>query len=510
MAGNVFALLVGINQYDPSSSVPALQGCSNDVKAMAAYLQGRVAQDKGSFQLQSLLNEQATRQAVIDGFRSHLCQAGPDDVALFFYAGHGAQENAPEEFWHLEPDYMNETLVCYDSRCKGSWDLADKELSKLIAEVATKNPHIVVILDCCHSGAGTRGTLESTESVRRAPVDSRKRPLESFIVSPSELPVPSTRSIDTPNSGWQVPQGRHVLLAACRDIEEAKEISGRGEHRGAFAYFLLESLQNTNGRLTYRDIFKRTSGLVKSRVAAQTPQLEANISDDLDQPFLGGVIQPRAPHFNVSHNREHGWIIDGGYIHGIANPKAGETTLLALFTFDSSDEALQEGTQAIGTASITAVMPGISQVKIQCITDLQPDMVFKAVVTAMPLPPMGVLINGEATGADLLQQALESANGIEQSSLYVRKVDSPVEATFQVLCQDGEYRVKRSTDDRILVAPLSGYSVANAEVVVNQLERLARWTQTLELESAPTSRIPMNAVQLEITHNAEVVNNEQI
>ena len=85
MAGNVFALLVGINQYDPSSSVPALQGCSNDVKAMAAYLQGRVAQDKGSFQLQSLLNEQATRQAVIDGFRSHLCQAGPDDVALFLF-----------------------------------------------------------------------------------------------------------------------------------------------------------------------------------------------------------------------------------------------------------------------------------------------------------------------------------------------------------------------------------------------------------------------------------------
>jgi hypothetical protein len=106
-----------------------------------------------------------------------------------------------------------------------------------------------VIMDCCHSGSGTRGSLESTVKVRRAPMDKRQRPLSSFIVAPSELPptVSTTRSLDAPTSGWQIPQGRHVLMAACRDIEEAKEFSGDGEHRGAFSYFLLDTLHKTSG-----------------------------------------------------------------------------------------------------------------------------------------------------------------------------------------------------------------------------------------------------------------------
>ena len=41
MARNLFALLVGINQYD-QDSVPELEGCVNDVNAIKEYLKGRV------------------------------------------------------------------------------------------------------------------------------------------------------------------------------------------------------------------------------------------------------------------------------------------------------------------------------------------------------------------------------------------------------------------------------------------------------------------------------------
>lgn len=508
---NTYALLVGINQYSPTSSVPHLQGCTNDVKAMQAYLEGRVAKDANQLHLKVLLNQQATRQAVIDGFRNHLCQAGPDDVALFFYAGHGAQENAPEEFWHLEPDRLDETLVCYDSRTDGSWDLADKELAKLIAEVAARNPHIVVILDCCHSGSGTRGTLEQTEAVRRAPVDQRQRPLSSFIVAPDELPaIPSTRSVGAPTSGWQIPHGRHVLLSACRDIEEAKEYSGDGEHRGAFSYFLLETLQKANGTLTYRDVFKRASALVQSRVTAQAPQLEASVSDDLDQPFLGGAIQPRTPHFTVSHHRDHGWVIDGGTIHGIAQPMGRETTLLALFPFDNVGEVLREGSP-VGTASVTAVMPTLSQVQISGVPDLQQDMAFKAVIKALPLPPMGVHLVGEAAGVGLLQDEIAQADdGVQQTSLYVRAVDDPTAATFQVLVSGKQYAIKRPADDRILLEPTLGYTPDSARETVRLLEHLARWTTTLELQSSPTSRIAPDAVQMEILLPGQTHSGDQI
>jgi hypothetical protein len=179
MRKTLFALLVGIDDY--LSPVPGLQGCVNDIDAFASYLSERANKGKGNTpHLRTLKNGEATRQAVIDAFRSNLGQAKKGDVAIFYYSGHGSQEQAPEEFWKVEPDHLDKTLVCYDSRKSGSWDLADKEIGKLIGEVAARGPHVAVILDCCHSGSGTReiGTV-----VRRAPTDLRRRPIESFIVA---------------------------------------------------------------------------------------------------------------------------------------------------------------------------------------------------------------------------------------------------------------------------------------------------------------------------------------
>ena len=61
-----------------------------------------------------------------------------------------------ERFWFLEPTGANQTLVCADSRRAGVPDLADKELSVLLDDVAARGPHVLVVLDCCHSGGGTR------------------------------------------------------------------------------------------------------------------------------------------------------------------------------------------------------------------------------------------------------------------------------------------------------------------------------------------------------------------
>src|SRR4051812_13451337 len=115
MARNVFALLVGIDAY--RKPVPPLNGCVNDIESIAAYLGERVDGHEGAtLKLRTLTNDRATRDAVIAGFREHLAGAKAGDVALFYYAGHGSQEPAPPEFWHLEPDKLDETLVCYDSR----------------------------------------------------------------------------------------------------------------------------------------------------------------------------------------------------------------------------------------------------------------------------------------------------------------------------------------------------------------------------------------------------------
>jgi uncharacterized caspase-like protein len=126
-----------------------------------------------------LKDDAAKREAIIAGFRRLRQQARENDVVLFYFSGHGSQQQAPPELWHVEPDRLNETLVCWDSRLEGSWDLADKELAGLLAEVAESKAHILVILDCCHTGSGTRGESRAL-GVRGAPPDERQRPWDTF------------------------------------------------------------------------------------------------------------------------------------------------------------------------------------------------------------------------------------------------------------------------------------------------------------------------------------------
>ncbi|AOW99995.1 caspase [Moorena producens PAL-8-15-08-1] len=494
MTYNIYALLVAIDEYP--SPVPSLNGCVNDILGIQEYLQGRVATDGYQLHIRTLLNRDATRQAVVDGFRQHLCQASREDVAFFYYAGHGSQEQAPQEFWAIEPERLDETLVCYDSRTEGGWDLADKELAKLISEVAQKNPHTVIILDCCHSGAGTRGDLEGEIAVRKTSTDKRQRPLESFIFSLSETDKLSAALSPEKNpSGWSFPTGKHIFLAACRDSETAKEFNSNGQPRGAFSYFLLDTLKKANGSLTYRDLFKRVNALVRSKITAQSPQIEATELSDLDQPFLGGAIANRTPYFTVCYDKNHDWVIDGGAVHGISQPLRDQTTILALFPFDTPTEELRQLSTAVGEAKIVEVMPQLSKVQISGLGDLNPEMTWKAVITSLPLPPKGVFLSGEPAGVELARTSLLNTSN-NQPSLYVREVATREEAEFQLLARDEHYLITRPADERPLVAAISGYTDATALQAIKRLEHITRWLNITELASPATSRIRPDAVQM--------------
>ena len=494
MTYNIYGLLVGIDEYP--SPVPCLNGCVNDILEIQDYLQGRVATDGYQLHIRKLLNQDATRQAVIDGFREHLSQASREDVAFFYYAGHGSQEQAPQEFWTIEPDRLDETLVCYDSRTEGGWDLADKELAKLISEVDQNNPHTVIILDCCHSGSATRGELEAETAIRKTSTDKRQRPWDSFIFSLSETEKLSAALSPEKNpSGWSFPTGKHIVLAACRDSETAKEYNNNGQPRGAFSYFLLDTLKKANGSLTYRDLFKRVNALVRSKINAQSPQIEATELSDLDQPFLGGAIANHTPYFTVFYDKNHNWVIDGGAVHGISQPVGNETTILALFPFDTPTEELRQLSTAVGEANIVEVMPQLSQIQISGIGDLDPEMTWKAVITSLPLPPKGVLLLGEPAGVNLARSTLLNT-AHNHSSLYVREVATPEAAEFKLLARDGNYLITQPADDRPLVAAISGYTDATALQGIQRLEHITRWLNITELASPATSRIRPDAVQM--------------
>lgn len=515
---HTYALLVSIDEYPKDADLPLLFGCVNDITAIRDYLNHRVPIDQDRQPpLKILKNEEATRQAIIDGFRQHLGQAQKDDVVLFYYCGHGSQEKAPEEFSDfglVKLDGLNETLVCYDSRSKGQdcWDLADKELAYLIAEVSKNNPHICIILDSCHSGSGTRDPLQQT-GVRLASADKRNRPLNSYIFKEEELQqLPTSRSLQENLSGWQILNGSHVLLAACRDIEVAKEIDCKGQVRGAFSYYLLESLEQAKGNLSYQDLFRNAKALVSSQVTGQSPQLEVNYSTAEDQVFLKGTIAERSPYFTVSYSREHNsWVIDGGAVHGVQAPSGDETTLLALFPSNSNAEDLRKPSESVGKATVTMVLPAISYIedldsdRDNTLENSDKDKTFKAVIISLPLPPLGVYFEGDEEGVRLAREAIHSAGGNNQSSAYVREEENIKNANFRLLCRNNQYLIARPQDARPLVAQIDDYTQENAQTAIQRLEHIARWNAIAKLGSSGNGVIKDGDIEMELIFGDEDV-----
>lgn len=376
---------------------------------------------------------------------------------------------------------------CWDSRSSDSRDLADKELASLIAEVVARNPRITIVLDCCHSGSGSRPL-----NIRYVEPDRRQRPIESYWLGNQQ----TTRALEQSAGKLEIPQGRHVLLAACRDTETAKEYNSK--QRGAFSYFLLETLQHTPSPLSYRDAFRRTDALIRGQVPNQSPQLEATHPEDLDLGFLGSTTTRTQPYFMVCYYQTQGWIMDGGAVHGIPTPMDPETTQLAIFPFDASAEAMEQYSEAIARASVIEVMPQQSRLRLTPSSNLQTHQTYKAVIAQLPLPPLGVVLAGDQDGCRWVSAAIASAGFDQTPSVYVQVATDPEQAKFQVIAAEGTYSITDLTSQQRLVPVLTGYNGAIADQVVQRLEHMARWMTIAEMESPATSRIPADAIQLQI------------
>lgn len=143
------ALIVGINDY----SFGALKGCIPDANRMFNFL-SRDYDDSPNFSCKKLISSDVTidiptlKQDVIDLF-SYDC-----DVALFYFSGHGS-----------EPTQTSRAcLVTQDAQTHNE----GLELNFLMELANTsKAKEVVIILDCCFSGAVGNSTFLNNISTLR-------------------------------------------------------------------------------------------------------------------------------------------------------------------------------------------------------------------------------------------------------------------------------------------------------------------------------------------------------
>ena len=464
MSRNIYALLVGINDY--SSNVGKLTGCINDVDHFHDYLKGSF--DRTCLHVEVLKDADATRGNIIDKFRSHLAKAGADDVAVFQYCGHGARWKSAKAFEQFYPDGMDEGLVCIDSRNSGGFDLADKELAVLLAELAKNEPQITVILDSCHSGSATRCADDFTQlRARQTHERPDERPLETYL---------NGYYADLQNRGerLEIPPSRHILLAACQRIQKAWE--GR-DHSGVFTSTLLDVLKKSKAELSYADLFVRCRAMVRKRADNQDPQFETYRGFNAYRGFLGSDQIQTARRYSV-HFSDGGWQVDCGALHGL--PSDPETTTeLALYRETSPS-------RLAGHATTIQVGPQKSELEL---LDIKPDEATRYVadITSLPVPPLPVLLEGEAEAIEFLHSSLAES---DDQSIGVSWLSDRATATRYSLNATSDGLLLKWRETGKLIQGTKGKSKAGSEYMFAILKRIADWERSRLLQNQSTKMDP--------------------
>lgn len=268
------ALLVGIDNYPGKAS---LRHANSDAHSVKDYLNSHLNRAAG-FRLEPkiLVNGQAKKKAVIAAFQ-HFQAAKGSDVCLFYFAGHGSElVEPPDKLEHLtKATGKFETIVCHDSRGNGGSDLTDQELAHLIGTTVKKirfsgNGHFAVIMDCCHSGHGTRLESDGQLLASRSVESRHSQRVEDFYGYTGTGPYPVT--------------GKHVQLAACRHRQDAWD--------GKYTPALLDELICNGATRTYSNIHEAVKSTVHHLMKGhQTPDFYANPSRLMQLPFLGGAVR---------------------------------------------------------------------------------------------------------------------------------------------------------------------------------------------------------------------------
>ena len=323
------AVLVGINDYQ-STDVSDLKGCVSDVVKMKELLLTKFGFEEED--ILTLTNEQATKSSIVEAFENHLIGRAKDDkVAMFYFSGHGSQmTDGPD---NDELDELDETIVPVDSRMPGKFDISDDQLNGLVNRLTEVTKFATVMLDCCHSGSGTK----SGYTARRTTPDTR--------IPPAEPPYSLVEPKNATTQGLMQVQ-QCALVFGCRDDELSYEMNlgENGVRSGLLTHYFVDACRRIDGVLTYQVVMDYVTGSVEQKIKFQHPQLEGT---NANTEVFGVKDQKRIKYTKVKAVSGDLITLSAGTIHGVtegsiyavfpANTEADDVDKAAGVRFEITD-----------------------------------------------------------------------------------------------------------------------------------------------------------------------------
>jgi uncharacterized caspase-like protein len=231
----------------------------------------------------TLTDLKATKKAMQAAIQKLIVGGKKGDTLLLHYSGHGS--NVPDDNGD-EADHRDEILCPTDLDWKDT--LRDDWLRKTFNRLR-KGVSLIVIMDCCHSGTITRAILPPDAPVR-----------ERFLPCPLDLMATESgrklrgvvqRKLKKASSGRSRKSDivdadiQELLITGCRSTQTSADADIGGNYNGALTYYLVESIKEANGKLTYRELHQRTVAKLKQNDYDQVPQLEGQ-KTSFDRQFL--------------------------------------------------------------------------------------------------------------------------------------------------------------------------------------------------------------------------------
>ena len=272
------ALVIGLgeqqdkawNKINGDKDVPLVQG---------------MLKSAGFKSVTTLVNRQATKTGIIGAFRKITASCKQGDVVYIHYSGHGQQMT---DVHNDEKDGLDECWIPYDAYRKasaayhGEKHLTDDELNVYLHAIRHKigtKGKLLVVIDACHSGDGTRG--DEDEVVRGVEdtlvVDSlNARGLyETFEAIKSFFMVNNARE-NVINTKAKPLAERWITISACRSDQVNVEMKSPAV--GKLTYALWKELKNSD-KVNNDEFIKRIRKFVNRNTSSRPQQPEMTGED---------------------------------------------------------------------------------------------------------------------------------------------------------------------------------------------------------------------------------------
>lgn len=289
------ALLIGVGDYK-NSRINDLDGIDLDINMMKTVA-GYIGFRKG--EITTLFDEYATHSRVKQALKDLAQNVSANDKVLIYFSGHGSStidHNGDEK------DGKDEVLVLYDTDVVSGelrHALLDDDFYRFLSDISSNQ--ILVIVDSCHSGTGTKGLRSMVTQVDRGQI-------KSFTYQGMGK---GTRGFAA--EGKNRTSDNYVSIAACHDDEESVA-SKEGSY---FTLGVLKAMRNAvaKGGITPKQIQQSAASFINRELPEDgfNPQLYGNKSfwnktinlrkTNREWGTLEGVAQRAGNNLNININK---------------------------------------------------------------------------------------------------------------------------------------------------------------------------------------------------------------